>query len=53
MKQQLPIQAARAGTPIMRPLFFDFHDDPGSTEVDDQMMFGYYYLLFSTYCVHT
>ena len=29
--------AAADGTPPMRPLFFDFHADPGSQAVDDQM----------------
>ena len=30
--------AAADGTPIMRPLFFDFHADPGSQAVDDQLV---------------
>jgi alpha-D-xyloside xylohydrolase len=29
----------------MRPLFFDFHDDPGSQMVDDEQMFGPDYLV--------
>ncbi|MDY4490991.1 MAG: glycoside hydrolase family 31 protein [Candidatus Faecousia sp.] len=28
------------GTPIMRPLFFDFREDSASWDVDDQYMFG-------------
>ena len=32
--------ASAEGTPIMRPLFFDFHDDQASQQVDDQQMFG-------------
>ena len=27
------------GTPIMRPLFFDFHTDAASQTVDDQQMY--------------
>ena len=33
------------GTPIMRPLFFDFHDDMGAQDIDDQQMFGPDYLV--------
>ena len=33
------------GTPIMRPLFFDFHTDAASQTVDDQQMFGPDYLV--------
>lgn len=32
--------AAEMGTPPMRPLFFDFLEDPQAVEVDDQFMFG-------------
>jgi len=32
--------AAAAGTPPMRPLFFDFPADPGCAAVDDQFLFG-------------
>ncbi len=32
--------AHEKGIPPMRPLFFDFPDDPQSWETDDQMMFG-------------
>ena len=32
--------AAEKGTPPMRPLFFDFPDDPACASVDDQFMFG-------------
>jgi alpha-D-xyloside xylohydrolase len=28
------------GIPPMRPLFFDFPDDPASAEIDDQFLFG-------------
>ena len=28
------------GTPIMRPLFYDFPDDPEAWEVDDEYLFG-------------
>ena len=38
-------EAARHGTPIMRPLFYDFFDDTGSQAVDDQQMFGPDYLV--------
>ena len=37
--------AAADGTPIMRPLFFDFHTDLESQTVDDQLMFGPDYLV--------
>lgn len=30
--------AAAHGTPIMRPLFFDFHTDSGSQGIDDQLV---------------
>ena len=33
-------QAAAAGTPVVRPLFFDFTSDASAAAVDDQMMFG-------------
>ncbi|MAT68247.1 MAG: alpha-xylosidase [Planctomycetaceae bacterium] len=29
-----------AGHPMLRPLFFEFPEDPGSWQVDDQYMFG-------------
>merc|ERR1712072_1161410 len=32
--------AARDGTPVMRPLFFDFYNDSAAMDVDDEMMFG-------------
>jgi alpha-D-xyloside xylohydrolase len=32
--------AAESGAPPMRPLFFDFPDDPACYEVEDQFMFG-------------
>ena len=37
--------AAADGTPIMRPIFFDFHNDAASQTVDDQQMFGPDYLV--------
>lgn len=37
--------AAEYGTPIMRPLFFDFYNDTASQTVDDQQMFGPDYLV--------
>eukprot|EP00729_Bicosta_minor_P003941 gene3941-21372_t len=37
--------AAADGTPVMRPLFFDFWSDPGAQLVDDQLMFGPDYLV--------
>jgi alpha-D-xyloside xylohydrolase len=37
--------AAKHGTPIMRPLFFDFFDDQASQHIDDQQMFGPDYLV--------
>jgi len=32
--------ASEEGLPPMRPLFFDFEDDPAAAEVDDQFLFG-------------
>lgn len=32
--------AAEHGTPIMRPLFFDFFEDADAQGIDDQQMFG-------------
>ena len=37
--------AASNGTPIMRPLFFDFWEDPAAQGVDDELMFGPDYLV--------
>lgn len=37
--------AASDGTPVMRPLFFDFWEDDGAALVDDELMFGPDYLL--------
>ncbi len=37
--------AHEKGTPPMRPLFFDFPEDPQSWDIDDQMMFGPDYLV--------
>jgi len=33
-------EAHQRGTPVMRPLFYDFHSDPRAWEIDDQYMFG-------------
>ena len=33
-------EAARKGTPVMRPLFYDFSADPRTWDVEDQFMFG-------------
>ncbi len=33
-------EAAEKGTPVMRPMFFDFYSDPVCYELDDQYMFG-------------
>ena len=32
--------AAEAGAPVIRPLFFNFHTDAAAVEVTDQYMFG-------------
>ena len=37
--------AAQTGAPVMRPLFYDFWEDPVAATVDDQMMFGPDYLV--------
>ena len=37
--------ASADGTPIMRPLFYDFYHDTASQDVDDQQMFGPDYLV--------
>ena len=37
--------ASADGTPIMRPLFYDFHNDTISQGIDDQQMFGPDYLV--------
>lgn len=33
-------EASEKGTPVMRPMFFDFYSDPVCYELDDQYMFG-------------
>ena len=38
-------KASSEGTPIMRPLFYDFHHDPPAQRIDDQQMFGPDYLV--------
>ena len=37
--------ASATGTPIMRPLFFDFWSDPAASAIEDEMMFGPDYLV--------
>jgi len=37
--------ASRNGTPVMRPLWFDFPNDPNCDSVDDQFMFGPKYMV--------
>ena len=37
--------AAETGAPIMRPLFYDFWQDPVAQDCDDQLMFGPDYLV--------
>jgi len=37
--------ASSKGTPIMRPLWFDFPKDPGCQQIDDQFMFGPDYMV--------
>ncbi len=32
--------ASRTGRPVMRPLFYDFHQDETTFEIEDQFMFG-------------
>ena len=32
--------ASQTGTPVMRPLFYDYWDDPVAATIDDQLMFG-------------
>lgn len=39
------ILLSTTGTPIIRPLFFDFPSDHNVTTIDDQMMFGPNYLV--------
>ena len=39
IKEQMQLTHDR-GTPIMRPLFFDFKDDKAAWNVDDEYMFG-------------
>jgi len=39
IKEQMELTHEK-GTPIMRPLFFDFKDDKAAWDVDDQYMFG-------------
>ena len=33
-------EAHEKGTPVMRPLFYDFPDDKTAWEIEDQYMFG-------------
>ncbi|MCT4596247.1 MAG: family 31 glucosidase, partial [Vallitalea sp.] len=39
IKQQMEI-ASTKGTPVMRPLFYDFYDDEKTWEIKDEYMFG-------------
>ena len=38
--RKLMKEAHEKGTPIMRPLFYDFPDDKQAWEIEDQYMFG-------------
>eukprot|EP00911_Craspedida_sp_UC1_P000737 UC1_evm1s564 len=38
-------ETARSGAPIIRPLFYDFHNDTRAHMVDDQQMFGPMYMV--------
>ena len=38
--RELMLDASTTGAPVMRPLFFDFPDDPKAWTVEDQYMFG-------------
>jgi len=42
--QQMQL-ASQYGTPVMRPLWFDFPDDKQLVDIDDQFMFGPTYLV--------
>ena len=44
IKEQMQ-KAHQKGTPVMRPLFYDFTDDELAWEVEDQYMFGDEYLV--------
>jgi alpha-D-xyloside xylohydrolase len=37
--------AHEKGTPVMRPIFYDFPDDPKAWETEDEYMFGPEYLV--------
>ena len=38
--KQLMREAHEKGTPLMRPLFYDFPEDPRAWEIEDEYMFG-------------
>ena len=38
--RQLMAEAHENGDPLMRPLFYEFPDDPKAWEIDDTYMFG-------------
>jgi len=38
--RRLMAEASRKGTPVMRPLFYDFPADPAAWEAENQYMFG-------------
>ena len=43
MKPYIALQMQSAhekGTPVMRPLFYDFPEDPAAWNIEDQYMFG-------------
>eukprot|EP00656_Telonema_subtile_P020294 TRINITY_DN21431_c0_g1_i2.p1 TRINITY_DN21431_c0_g1~~TRINITY_DN21431_c0_g1_i2.p1 ORF type:complete len:484 (+),score=73.94 TRINITY_DN21431_c0_g1_i2:115-1566(+) len=42
---ELYAASAEDGTPVMRPMFFDFYNDSATADIQDQMMFGPDYLV--------
>lgn len=44
LKAQVALLAS-AGTPVMRPLWFDFAADEAASAVEDQFMFGPTYMV--------
>ena len=44
IKEQM-LAAHQKGTPVMRPLMYDFDKDPLSWEIEDQYMFGPKYMV--------
>jgi alpha-D-xyloside xylohydrolase len=41
--------AHEKGTPVIRPLFYDFPEDKAAWEIEDQFMFGPKYLVSPVY----